>query len=73
MQYPFSRDVRMHKEKTTHHLLYKDLVSGKLRNDPYLDETVKTAYNARDTELKQGSRDGERSNSLSPHMASKYA
>ena len=26
-----------------------------LRNDPYSDETVKTAYNGRDTELKQGS------------------
>ncbi len=33
----------------------KDLVSGKLRNEPYSDETMGIAYNARDTELKQGS------------------
>ena len=33
----------------------KDLVSGKLRNEPYSDETMGIAYNGRDTELKQGS------------------
>ena len=33
----------------------KDLVSGKLRNEPYSDETMKIAYNAKDAELKQGS------------------
>ena len=33
----------------------KDLVSGKLRNAPYSDETMGIAYNAKDAELKQGS------------------
>ncbi|EQD57437.1 hypothetical protein B1B_08805, partial [mine drainage metagenome] len=33
----------------------KDLVSGTLRNDPYSDETMEIAYNARNTDLKQGS------------------
>jgi hypothetical protein len=44
----------------------KDLVSGKLRKDPYSDETMELANSARNTEMKQGSRDVVRSNSLLP-------
>ncbi|MHB8358494.1 MAG: hypothetical protein ACYDCP_03200 [Thermoplasmataceae archaeon] len=32
----------------------KDLVSGKLRNDPYSDETNETTYNASDIDLRLG-------------------
>ena len=38
----------------------KDLVSGKLRNDPYSDETIETTYNASNIDLRQGSWNGER-------------
>ncbi|MHB8361592.1 MAG: hypothetical protein ACYDAO_06040 [Thermoplasmataceae archaeon] len=44
----------------------KDLVSGKLRKDPYSDETMELANSARNTEMKQGSRDGMRAISLLP-------